>query len=235
MPVLVFEGELGPITDIVTKHAKIPDFLKYGEDMKATLVAPRNIIPHKDMWIELRAIHKRFTWSQSDMVEVFKEVANRNGTATWPRQLNNDELKDFSIRMAKRFRVMVRHINQAMVKKNSWATTMLKDEASGVPDEDQLARKRPASAMREYTYGYDHVTGKAFRECNGKRNFTDIIIGDDDDGNPSAIFMEGDTAQTIMGLTNGELRDRRAVGLSARGSIWEGTTTTGERLRVAKL
>lgn len=237
--VFVLEGNHNEICDVISRHATVPDFLKYGEDMQATPVSPKLITPFKEMWKELRQIHKRMTWSQSDMVKVFEEVADKNGS-TWPRELTGSEKKDFSVRMSKRFRVMARHINQSMVKKRGWVLEMLGDHDAAVAGGNVKAtkdvpRKRPASAT-EYTYGFDHVTGKAFRQCErGKRVFTDIIIGDDDDANPTAIFMENDEPVQITAVKNAELRDRRHVMLASRGSIWEGTTTDGERLRVARL
>ena len=71
---VVFGGDLRPVMDIVAKYAVVPDFLKYGEDMTKTLVSPKQITPHQAMWCELRGIHKRLTWCQSDIVKVFAGV-----------------------------------------------------------------------------------------------------------------------------------------------------------------
>jgi hypothetical protein len=234
------------VVDIVAKHATVPDFIKYGEDMNKTQVSKKLIAGHKGMWQEIKKVHNRMTFNQSEMIDVFKQVANRNGkSGVWPRELTDTEIASMAEAMAKRFRVMVRHICQGLVKKRTWALDLFEKKPNGEADstagctQSGTSRKKPAAAPKEpkdhvYAYGYDHLTGKAYREKGKKRDFTDVTVGDNDDGHPVASFTEGGPEIPITAVTNAELRDRRQVALSSRGNLWEGEAKDGERLRVAR-
>ena len=252
-PCRALVGDIGQVVDIVSKHAKAPDFLKYGEDMATTKVNPALIIPHRDLWLQLRELHRRMTFSQKDMAEIFLQVADRNAaSAVWTRRLTAEELPDYSDRMAKRLRIMTRHICQGLTKSTKWAVTMMSEtegdeavasEAAVAAAPAKRPAKRPAAAPmgnedQEYFYGFDHVAGKAFRQpaTGGRRELTDLICKDDeaDDAYPHALFSEDGPEIEIKNITVGELRERRRVVLQTRGSLWEGETPDGKRLRVAR-
>jgi len=221
--------------------------LKYGEDLQKTEVCQRLLTPHKDLWLELKKVHPRLTFSQSDARAIFQEVAETNGKSVWTRSLADSEITDYCERMSLRLRTMLRHIMQGMCKTppTKWAANLMA-ENSGVGDQEppqkakKLAGSSKTGASHEYTYGLDHASGKAFREPvgGGRRVLTDLVVKDgfDKDSDfPFAVFEEDGEMIEIQDLTVGEMADRTNVALSARGSIWEGSHPDGRRLRLARL
>ena len=226
------------------KYATVPDFLRYGEDMTKTAVNQKAIAVHGDLWREIKCIHNRMTFSQQQMISVFREVAACNGKSRWPRALTSTEADDVAQRMAKRFRVMARHLMQGLVKNRSWATFLMKataeNEGAKTTKAAPVAMKRPAAqdvevAAPSFTYGYDHMTGKAYRQHGKKRSLADVLIGNKDEEHPVAIFDEDGEPIVIESVTNGELRERRRVALRSRGTIWQGEAADGEIISVRRI
>jgi len=227
---------LSPVVAVICKYATVPDFLRYGTDMQKTAVNQKAIREHGDMWNEIRAIHNRMTFSQQQMVKVFSDVAAENGKNKWPRALTPTEAADMADKMAKRFRVMARHLMQGLVKSRSWATSIMKTEKTSA----KTCMKRPAAKLVEdettsITHGYDHLTGKAFRQRGKKRTLADVLLGDKDEEHPVAIFEDEEEPIVVQQVTNGELRERRRCQLMGRGTIWQAEAADGDVISVKRI
>lgn len=123
-----FSADVARIAAAVAPFATAPDWLKYTEDMAGKSL-PNKILPHKEMWIAIAAVHETLAFTPKQAETIMLCVA-RNHSSLWTRELNDEELKDFRQRMGKRLRKMARDIRQALVKKTGWALKLMnKDDA----------------------------------------------------------------------------------------------------------
>jgi hypothetical protein len=187
----LYIGDLDQLTEIIARFSTKPSFLVYSESEKG--VQRHLIEPHTNFFRELYGINRSLTFSQSSIKGVLAKVAATNGNSCWPRELTKEEVSDFSERVARRLRLMCRHLSQSHRKKVAWALKLLGDEG---PAEGELqpafemegpalievgddsarsksnsggAMKRPSAATDEtpdsgYFYGFDFEMFKAWRE-----------------------------------------------------------------------
>jgi hypothetical protein len=258
----LYIGDLEQLTEIIARFCTKPSFLVYPETEKGV---QRSLIePHGKFFRELYGINRSLTFSQSDVKGVLVKVAAKNGNSCWPRELTTTEISDFSQRVAKRLRIMCRHLSQSHRKKVAWALLLLGDgepaegefqqpalELEGpahVEAGDNSARaksqsggmKRPSAAPDEpdsgYFYGFDFEMFRAWREpaSGGKRVFAEVTVPDHAEKTDFPVAQFDGVDTEIKAITCGEIRDKKVVVLKGRGSYWEGTTADGKRLRVAR-
>jgi hypothetical protein len=140
-------SETDRVSEILTSHAEVPDFLVYPEGIGLPQDRPK-IEKNKELIVAVYSEFPSLSWTQSAMKTIMGDVATAKASE-WPRALRDNELDEYKTRMALRIRTLFRHVKQAEKKKSSWILDLLghaggpgieeavEVEASGEGDDDE--------------------------------------------------------------------------------------------------
>ena len=138
-----YHGSVQCIVDALAPHARQSRFVVYGEDMKkATLDVPM-LTPHAPMLRALRAVHRNMVFSQSTMVQAMRKLRKQK-KSSWKDGLSGKHADQYCVSMAKRVRVMCKHVGRALrgTPTVGWLVTMKMDE----PDASSNLEESEASS-----------------------------------------------------------------------------------------
>lgn len=144
-----FAGDVAALTGRLARHAKVPDFIRYSEDLKSRADKSK-ILEANEFWKDIYAENPNLFFSQRSAEQLF-EILEEHATAFWPRPLTAQESGEWRQSMSRRIRAMARHINNARAKKASWVGQLgivvervEKEGLRGASEE----RKRPSARDR---------------------------------------------------------------------------------------
>ena len=247
-----FDGDAAAeesVLEAMKTVAKVPDFLRYSEQLNATLDKDK-ILRVGSMWRDIQTIFggiPAFTQSQAE--RLFHQLVDKQGPLVWPRQLTPGEVKTYVPSIARQFRTMARHIAQAKLKNSSWlAQLFVVVESQGAmasvppredsPDVEVLAVKQaiaPSSSSSgnlPYCYGYDAEYRMAWRclpDSTAKEFAKPFYKPGADPGDCCYAVFSDKEEVPIRALTVSELLLEREIKTKqGSGPLWTGVWQKGK-------
>jgi hypothetical protein len=118
----VYKGTAADVAKAVSPFVDKPCWLKYGEVMGKCRVEPGKLLPHVRLLASLHRLQTNLSFPQGVTAEVmqinFEQSCEQWGTSDWDAA----KITDWTMTMAKRIRVMCRHVMQTYLRnpKTSW-------------------------------------------------------------------------------------------------------------------
>jgi hypothetical protein len=126
-----FKGNVGDIATLIGFSATTVTWLKYDEMFSGAAKNPTTILKHKQLLLGLRAQQANLSFSAKFMNSVMTEVLQN---ATW--SIDEKEHSDWIQTMAKRLRVLLRHVVQGITKNPDcwWVKDLLGNTSAASTD-----------------------------------------------------------------------------------------------------
>jgi len=141
---------VAPLREVLERASLAsPAWLKYGE----TDWAPTDraaIETHFELIQSLEMLTPNLSIKQKDVLEIFTSIS-QSADVPWTSSLKEEEKADWNQTMTRRLRLMLRHAQQAKIKRTAWyVAAKLANEDKDAKDEEN---GQPETA---YTYGFDY-------------------------------------------------------------------------------
>ena len=246
-----FAGGVETLVKVLIPHARVPDFVVYGEQMARTAINPAQLVKNRLVLRDLLGLCFALAFKPIDLQAALRAIAAAQYPEVWPRQLSELELDDYCTRMSMRIRTMCSHVVRTRSKhpETAWLVKIFEGQAgmasasvskrpaaapsltsspkrpAGAPKMCRRPAAAPARGESEVFPGFDFECGKGFlADATGKKlKWADVTITAADDEHPTACF-EGKTFQ-LESVTNAEVRGTPVRQPAA--SLW-----TGEREKI---
>ena len=192
-------GDEQKVLKIMKEEVKGPCFLRYAE-MPGAAVDAKGIKRHKLLIAKLAALQPNLSFKQTDLERIFLELLEDN--LDWDVQ--EQERKAWATTMAKRVRVLLRHVANATGRKvqPKWVSELGLDTIAEGRDDRKAAGTSDGGADADFLYMWDNEARQAYRQKpGGRQQWSKRMVKPDNGGTfMIAEFADGSLAE-ITGIT----------------------------------